>query len=58
MSEALTTQINIRLTRDDLTKIDAYVERMGERTPGVRFTRTDAIRSLISQGLSSAGKKK
>jgi hypothetical protein len=49
------SQIAVRFLDDDLGRIDAYLERLREKVPGVQLTRADAIRSLVARGLGAEG---
>lgn len=40
-----------RLPHDLLERIDRYVERKNAETPGLAFTRADAIRVLLTKAL-------
>jgi len=46
-----TPLVAFRLSDELQARLDRHVERMSEATPGVLFTRTDAIRSLLTQAL-------
>ena len=41
----------IRLSDEELASIDAYLEKTKAKHPGMRMTRSDAIRDLIARGL-------
>jgi len=43
----------VRLPKDLITKIDLYVSQLQEDFPGLNITRADAIRQLLTTGLSS-----
>ena len=43
-----------RLKRSLLARLDAHARRMEEKTLGVKFTRTDALRSLLETALRAA----
>jgi metal-responsive CopG/Arc/MetJ family transcriptional regulator len=48
-------QMGLRLPQELIDRLDQYVDKLGEELPGVEFTRSDAIRTLIEQGLQKAG---
>ena len=41
-----TAPLAIRLPFDVLDQLDRYAETMAIRTPGIRYTRSDAVRHL------------
>jgi len=47
-----TAPLAIRLPFDVLDQLDRYAEVMASRTPGIRYTRSDAVRHLIAVGLA------
>lgn len=49
--------VALRLPRELLERIDGYAERLREETPGMRATRTDAIRILVSKALAFEDKR-
>jgi hypothetical protein len=53
--ESQPKQIYVRLDDDLIAKIDRYVERLAERQPGLRPSRSDAIRILLHRGLDAEG---
>jgi two-component sensor histidine kinase len=54
---ANTTQFGFRLPDELVERLDSYVERMKEGTPGLGFTRADAVRVLLTAGLDAADVK-
>jgi metal-responsive CopG/Arc/MetJ family transcriptional regulator len=48
-------QMGLRLPQELIDRLDQYVDKLREELPGVEFTRSDAIRTLIEQGLQKAG---
>ena len=51
------TPIMIRTPNALVARLDAHVERLKARMPGVRFTRSDAIRALLESGLDAEEKR-
>lgn len=51
-----TAPLAIRLPFDVLDQLDRYAETMAIRTPGIRYTRSDAVRHLIAVGLAREAK--
>jgi len=47
------TQVAFRLPDDLVARVDRHVERMSEQMPGVRLTRADAIRALLTGALDA-----
>lgn len=45
------TQVPVRLPDDILKRLDKHVERMQVAEPGLKFTRADAVRTLVVRGL-------
>jgi hypothetical protein len=45
------TQCAIRLADDMLARIDRHRDRMADAVPGVKFTRADAVRALLTMAL-------
>lgn len=45
------TQVPVRLPEDILKRLDKHVERMQVAEPGLKFTRADAVRTLVVRGL-------
>lgn len=43
--------VTFRLPASMVEKIDAYARLMGQRTPGLVASRTDAVRVLLSEAL-------
>jgi hypothetical protein len=48
------TQLGVRLTPEEVQRIDALVENRKAREPGIPFTRTAIARSLILRALPLA----
>jgi hypothetical protein len=48
-------QQTLRLAPGLIRRLDAYARRLSERTPGVAFSRTDAVRNLLERGLAAEG---
>ena len=46
-----TTQIGVRLPNELLDKLDAYAKQLTKDNPGMKFTRADAERILLTRGL-------
>ena len=44
---------NIRLPLSLIERLDCYVEHRRNHEPGLTFTRADAVRSLVHQGLDA-----
>jgi hypothetical protein len=53
-------QVAFRLPAELIARIDRYAERLAASTPGIRYTRTDAVRSLLTRVLDEieAGDKR
>ena len=49
-----TRPIAFRLPYSLIERLDAHAERMGRTTPGMQFTRTDALRVLLLGALEVA----
>lgn len=52
------TIVPTRLPNDMIRSLDARVAEMRGKLPGVNYTRADAIRQLLSEGLSREGAKR
>ena len=52
-----TTQLAFRLPKSLLARVDAYAKRLNAATPGLDVTRTDAVRTLLTQALDRAEAK-
>ena len=48
-----TTQVAFRLADRLLSRVDRHVRRLGKASPGLRFTRADAARDLLTRALDS-----
>lgn len=51
-----TKQVAFRLDEDLLDRVDTYAEQMTQDTPGVQFTRVDAVRFLLTLALDELEK--
>lgn len=51
-------QIVVRLPGSLVAWIDAHAERMRESIPGAKFTRADAVRTLLVAALDKSGTKR
>ena len=50
--------VNVRLPKDALARLDAWVSEINSGAPAARRTRTDVIRGLIDEALrTQAGRK-
>lgn len=52
------TTTTFRLPTEILLRLDAYTKDMSQQVPGVRFSRTAAIRALLTKGLDEWSKRK
>lgn len=52
-----TKQVAFRLDEELLERVDAYAERMTQATPGIQFTRVDAVRYLLTHALDERDKE-
>lgn len=50
-----TKPVGYRLPTELIARLDAYVVRMAEQTPGMRFTQADAVRVLLTKALDAEG---
>ena len=48
--------VAIRLPEDLILRLARHAERLAKQTPGVAFTRSDAVRVLLLQALDLAEK--
>jgi hypothetical protein len=48
-----TQLVAFRMSPDLVRRLDAHALKMAERMPGVRFTRTQAVLSLLTKALAS-----
>jgi hypothetical protein len=48
-------QMGLRLPVEIIERLDRYLDKLGAELPGVKLSRSDAIRTLIEQGLQRAG---
>lgn len=44
-------QVHVRLPEELSDRVDKHVERLCRETPGIEFSRTDAVLTLIARGL-------
>lgn len=44
-------QVFVRLTKDVASALDRYVEKRARETPGLRLTRSDAVRTCLHRCL-------
>lgn len=51
-------QIVVRLPGSLVAWVDAHADRMKESVPGAKFSRADAVRSLLLAALEKSGTKK
>lgn len=51
MAKEPTTQVAFRLPDSLVKRLDRHVERMTAENPGLDFTRTEAVRSLLTRAL-------
>ena len=51
-----TKQVTFRLDEDLLGRVDAYADQMTRNTPGVQFSRVDAVRFLLTHALDKLEK--
>ncbi len=50
------TQVPARFPDDILERIDEHIERMQQADPGLKFSRADAVRTLVVRGLEAVEK--
>ena len=50
------SHLSVRLSDELISAIDAEGERMETERPGVRLTRTDAVRVLLLEALAARGR--
>ena len=50
--------VTLRLPQALIERLAAHVERMREQQPGVRITRTDAVRSLLTNALNAVDRER
>jgi hypothetical protein len=48
-----TVQLAFRLPASLVARVDVYAKRLNAATPGLDVTRTDAVRSLLTQALDA-----
>jgi len=49
------TQTGLRLPTRLLERVDEYADHVGVRFPGAKFSRSDAIRHLLTKSLAQEG---
>ena len=47
-----TKQVAFRLDEKLLKRVDSYAKKMGEATPGLEYSRVDAVRFLLTHALT------
>jgi metal-responsive CopG/Arc/MetJ family transcriptional regulator len=52
-----TTQVAVRLPDRLLARVDRHAKRLAKQERGVQFTRTDAIRDLLTRALEVVEEK-
>lgn len=52
-----TKQVAFRLDEALLDRVDAYADQMTQETPGVQFSRVDAVRFLLTHALDKLEKR-
>jgi hypothetical protein len=53
-----TKQVAFRLDEKLLKRVDSHAKRMGQTTPGLEFSRVDAVRFLLTHALNDLKKRK
>jgi hypothetical protein len=53
-SDGKGVQVAFRFEPDLVARIDGHAERLAAQHPGLRFTRADAVRALLTSALDSA----
>ena len=53
-----TKQVAFRLDEKLLKRVDAYAKKMGTATPGLEFSRVDAVRFLLTHALNDLENRK
>ncbi len=53
--ESQPKQIYVRLDDELLDRVDRYAERLAQQQPGLKPSRSDAIRILLYKGLEHEG---
>ncbi len=51
-----TTQVAFRLSDRLLSRVDRHAKQLGKSHPGVKFTRADAVRDLLTRALDVVDK--
>lgn len=57
MDDDVNVQTAIRLPTSLIDGVDEYAERLRRRTPGIKITRSDAVRMLLLRGLEEATRR-
>jgi len=50
------TVVSFRFSDEILKRVDKHVERMEKNEPGLKFTRADAVRTLVVRALEAIEK--
>ena len=53
MSESV---VSFRFSDEILKRVDKQIERMEKNEPGLKYTRADAVRTLVVRGLEAVEK--
>ena len=51
-NEPKTIQVAFRLEPSLVARLDRHAKRMAERTPGLSYTRVDAVKALLTKALA------
>ena len=51
--EPVSEKVFVRLTKELATALDRYVEKRARETPGIRLTRSDAVRTCLHRCLQN-----
>lgn len=57
LRDMATIQIGVRLDEELLGRVDAFLDVLAERAPGLPIKRADALRVLLTRGLDAEGVK-
>jgi hypothetical protein len=52
------TVVSFRFSDEIIKRVDKQIERMEKNEPGLKFTRADAVRTLVVRGLEALEKKR
>lgn len=52
-----TTQLNVNLPSELMSRVDAWILRINARLEGARWTRTDIVRTVLSKALEAHAEK-